>query len=133
MVLRNDRGEFVAGMQRSINERATVLEAEGIGVQEALHWLLELGLRQVVVESDSLIVATALIKNIEHASEVGTTLESCRSILRQRDDFKVQHVRRQANRVAHKLASLLCLLGTKNYFNSPPSCVLESIMYDFPV
>ena len=54
MVLRNNHGVFVAGMQKCIAEKVTVLEAEVVGLQEALNWIHSLTADQVVVESDSL-------------------------------------------------------------------------------
>lgn len=92
MILRNDKGEFVEGMLRSFKEEASVLEAEARGLHEALLWLRKLGVRQVIVECDSLSVVNAVLKNIMYMSEVGTIFEECRSILRQRSDVKVQHV-----------------------------------------
>lgn len=131
MIMRDENGTFEAGMQRSIGEEVTILEAEAIGVLEALCWITRLGIRNVIVECDSLTVVNALGKNTHYVSEVGITLEGCRSLLMQRSDLKVQYVRRQANSVAHNLARLPCLLGTMNYFSSPPPCVLEYIVAEY--
>lgn len=87
MVVRIYKGEFVVGMNKCIVGVATVLEAETVGVQEALCWIEGSIVRQVVVESDSSNVINALQRNIVYQSEVGNTLESCRNILRQRSDF----------------------------------------------
>ncbi|KAL8135927.1 hypothetical protein AgCh_010516 [Apium graveolens] len=133
MVIRNANGEFVEGLQKSINEEMSVLEAEAVGVYEALCWLMRLGLRKVIVESYSLVIVNALLNNTTFVSEVGTIFENCRSIFRQRSDFKVQHVRRQANKVTHNIARISCMLGTVNYFYSPPPCVLEHILYDYSI
>lgn len=85
------------------------------------------------MESDSLNVVSALSNNTLYVSDMGDVFEECRSILRQRDDFKIQHVRRHANRVDHNIARISCLSGTVDYFSSPPSCVLEYILLDYPV
>lgn len=130
MVLRNDRGEFIKGMQKGFSEEVTILEAEAIGVQESLVWIADLGVQQVIVESDSLSVVNAILKNTMYVSEVGTMFDFCRTFLRHRSDLKVQHVRRQANRVAHNIARLPCTVDV-NCFTSPPSCVMESIVYDY--
>ena len=95
-------------MQKCIAEKVTVLEAEDVGLEEALKWIQSLAAGQVVVESDSFTVVNALLRNTEYVSEVGSTIECCRYILCQRSDVKVQHVRRQANKVAHNIASLPC-------------------------
>ncbi|KAL8094028.1 hypothetical protein AgCh_035786 [Apium graveolens] len=98
MVLRNDKGDFIASMQKCFAEEVSVLEAEAIGVLEALIWITERGDKQVIVESDSLITVNALLNNTIFMAEVGTTFELCRSILSHRSDVRIQHVRRKANR-----------------------------------
>lgn len=79
MVLRNDKGDFVAGMNKCLQGSVTLLEAEVVGVHEALCWLGEFTMNQVDVESDSLIVVNALQKNNIIYSEVGNVLDSCRN------------------------------------------------------
>ncbi|KAK1353602.1 hypothetical protein POM88_008168 [Heracleum sosnowskyi] len=130
MVLRDDTGVFVAGMVKRFDENATVLEAEATGMYEVLQWVCGLGVSQVVVESDSLVVVDALNKNRKYVSEVGSIFESCRVVLQQRCDLKVQHVRRQANKVAHSIAKIPCMSGSMNCFSTPPPCVLELIVSD---
>lgn len=56
-------------------------------------------------------------------------LDRCRSILKSRDDFSVTFVRKQANKVAHEVARLPCLLNCYNSFTSPPSSLLETLSY----
>lgn len=122
-----DKGDFVDGMNKCMHGSATVLEAETVGVYEALCWLEGFtAVTRVDVESDSLNLVNALQKNNTIYSEVGNVLDSCCSILRQRRNLKIQHVRKQANRTAHLLAKLPCLLGTVNCFMSPPS-LLETL------
>lgn len=84
----------------------------------------------MIFESDSLNVVNAMTKNIPYMSEVGYIFDDCRSILRRRFDFMVQHVRRQANKVAHSIAHLSSMLGSTTLLNSPPTSVLEAIMVD---
>lgn len=132
MVLRNDGGIFMAGKQVSIEAKVSILEAEATGVQEAMHWIRDLGIRNVVVENDSLTVVNALLRNTEYVSEVDIIIfESCRLFLKQRNNVKVQHVRQQANRVAHSIAKLFCASGTVNIIDLPPPCVLEHIVSDY--
>ncbi|XP_074352687.1 uncharacterized protein LOC141691833 [Apium graveolens] len=82
MVLKNDKGEFVSGMHKGFEEEVSIPEAEAIGLYEALMWIDDMGIQQVILECDSLVVVNALIKSTTFVSEVGTTLEFCRSIFR---------------------------------------------------
>lgn len=130
MIMRNNKGEFIAGANRCIEGNVSVLEAETTGVYEALQWIEAMEVQNVVVETDSLTVANGLRKQTRYYSEVGIVLDGCHEILRRRLDVRIQHVRRQANSVAHHIAKLPCLLGTMNSFVSPPSCVLEVLLAD---
>lgn len=62
MVARNHRGEFMAGKVICLVASTSVLEAEALGVREALSWIKEQHLQQqrVEVESDSLLVVRAI-------------------------------------------------------------------------
>lgn len=124
MVFRDDKGAFMEGRTKCIQGEFQVMEAEVTGAYEALCWVEELGIRNVVVECDSLGVVNDIVKKLVFFSEIGNTLDCYRTILRQRTDLKVQHVGRQANSVAHNMAKLPCLLGIVNsMFSPPPLCV----------
>ncbi|KAL8093230.1 hypothetical protein AgCh_035211 [Apium graveolens] len=130
LVLRDDSGSFIAGLQSCMAGQVSSMEAEVIDVHEALCSIQSLGLGNIAVECDALNVVSAVQKGTVYFSEVGSILDSCRHILRQRSDLKIQHVRRQANSVAHNIAKLPYLLGTVNSFTSAPSCVLEFVLRD---
>lgn len=63
-------------------------------------------------------------------SEVGYTVEACQKILKSRENLRVSYVKRLANRAAHLMARVPCSLNNYNYYETPPHCVLETIMYD---
>ena len=132
MVLRDDNGKFIEGKNMRVGGKLSVTEAEARGVQEALIWIEELGLQHVTVESDSELVVHALQRDIVYLVEVGHTIEVCKEKLGQRTDIAVVHVKKQANRVAHLLARIPCLLNSFNHFVSPPNVLLEMLSSEFP-
>ena len=131
MVLRDDNGKFIEGKNMRVGGKLSVTEAEARGVQEALIWIEELGLQHVTVESDSELVVHALQRDIVYLVEVGHTIEVCKEKLGQRTDIAVVHVKKQANRVAHLLARIPCLLNSFNHFVSPPNVLLEMLSSEF--
>lgn len=52
----------------------SVFEAEARGVLEALRWVMELGIHDVVVECDSLLTVQSLAKGASNFLEVGHML-----------------------------------------------------------
>lgn len=130
MVLRDEHGMFVTGKNMRVAGQIGVMEAEAVGVLEALSWIYEQGWQHVILESDSLQVVSALHHNIEYQLEVGNILDMCRAILRQMNSVIVCHVKKQANRVAHLLARFPCLVDSSNCFMSPPSMLVEALSLD---
>lgn len=65
-------------------------------VYEALQWVGEMRIQNVVLETNSLNVTNALNENVDYYSEVGITLvEGCQEMLNKRTDVRAQHVGRQ--------------------------------------
>ncbi|XP_074363624.1 uncharacterized protein LOC141704237 [Apium graveolens] len=63
MVIRNCRGNFVRGRTMKCARVVSVLEAEAVGVREALLWLLTLPhMKPMKFESDSLVAVNAISK-----------------------------------------------------------------------
>lgn len=63
----------MAGKQVCYETKMSILEAETVGAQDALQWIGDLGIRNVVVESDLLTVVNVLLRDTEYVSEVGIT------------------------------------------------------------
>lgn len=106
------------------------MEAEVVGIEEALSWVVSKGLSNVSVESDSLMAVKAINGTANFHLEIGHSIDACRSILASRIDVGVSHVRRLANRAAHCMARIPCALNSYGMVRSPPRNVLDAVMYD---
>lgn len=84
----------------------------------------------MILESDSLLLVQAINRSTDNLLEVGHVYESCRNILKIRPDFSLSFVKRQANGTSHAMARVPCLLNCQNLFTSPPSLLVESLMYN---
>lgn len=71
MVLRDQEGTFLEGKCISLPQPATVMEAECIGVREALSWIIEQSENKVTLESDLLLVCRALMGGTMNLLKVG--------------------------------------------------------------
>ncbi|CAH9087957.1 unnamed protein product, partial [Cuscuta epithymum] len=106
----DDAGEFVAGFVKIWQGRLSPLEAELVGIREALSWIKEKGWDSVDVESDSL----GAIKEILHGSSVsslGVIAGDIREIRLLFADISFSHIRRSANMAAHELAQASCSMS----------------------
>ena len=129
MVLRDHMGSFVAGKTLCLPGQVSVFEAEAIGMDEALSWILSRPLHRTVIETDSLLTVQAITKTEAIRLEVGNVIDSCRQRLKASSGISISFVRKQANKVAHEVAKFPCLLGCYNIFTSPPKFLLETLMY----
>ncbi|CAH9116902.1 unnamed protein product, partial [Cuscuta epithymum] len=109
-ILRNENGDFVAGVSMPWQGKLSPLEAELIGIREALSWTFEQGWNAVDVESD----ASRAISEIQQGSSTSTVgllagdmNEKGTSFI----DISFTHIRRSANRPAHELDQAACSLS----------------------
>ncbi|XP_074368461.1 uncharacterized protein LOC141708634 [Apium graveolens] len=131
MVLRDGSGEFIEGRKLALPYPATVLEAESMGVREALSWVMSRQERRVIVETDSLLTVRAVLGKQEYALEIGHVIEHCKLLLQLLPEVSVSFVRKQANKLAHSLARIPCSIYCYNVFTSLPTHLLETIANDF--
>lgn len=130
MVIRDHEGKFLMGKTLKVEGKVSVLEAESVGVLEALLWSVTFPNIPITIESDSLLTVSAVKKDAEHYLELGQIFRQCREILASRSNLGVVFVKKLANNVAHGMARLPCALNSYNILMSPPQILLETIMYD---
>lgn len=109
---------------------STVLEAESIGVREALSWVMDRGDKNVIVESDSLLTVNTVGNKHNYLLEVGYIIDWCREILQLKPTFSIPYVRKQANKIAHGLSKLPCSIYCSNVISSPPTHPVETLLKD---
>jgi hypothetical protein len=56
-------------------------------------------------------------------TEFGSMINLCHSLLVENDHWKINYVRRQANRVAHALAQSTCFTASPKVYNYCPPCI----------
>lgn len=130
MVIRDHKGGFILGKTVRIAGEVSVFEAEVRGILEALLWLQNLELQNIIIEGDSLLAVNAVKKEQEYMFEVGSLLMECQSILKTRSDISVCFAKKQTNKVAHLLARAPCMVNSFTVFLSPPDIVLETLSSD---
>lgn len=81
--------------------------AEAIGIREALSWIKDKGLTDVIVETDCLVAVQAIRSSKHMVSYFGRIIQQCKSLLSKLQDkgITLRFVKRSANGLAHHLAS----------------------------
>lgn len=80
MVLRDHLGSFVAGKNLRLLAPVSVVEAEVVGVREALSWIKDMHLqsKRVMIETDSLLTVQAIKSKEQNYLEVGAVIDDCK-------------------------------------------------------
>lgn len=130
MVTRDHQGSFLGAKTMRFAGHVSILEAELVGILEALKWVQELAYQEVIIESDSMLSVAAINKNVQNLLELGNLINQCHAIIGGRVGIVVDFVKKQANKVAHKLARESCALNSFVVFSSPPISLLGTLMSD---
>ncbi|XP_073042037.1 uncharacterized protein [Primulina eburnea] len=130
MVLRDCTGSFISARINALPGLVEIKEAEAMSFKEALSWVEDMDLQEIIFESDSKVVIDAVNSLRKDDSEFGALISACRVILRQRPSYKVCFTRRQANKVAHNLARLSCFHAHPMIWNLPPDLIIDVLHED---
>ena len=133
-VLRNHRGEVMAGMASLIDNVLDASAAEAMALLRGLQFLQRLGCSSAIIESDSLELIQACNRKIEiwspHAAILAESFMNASTM----DEVSFQHCLREANQVAHQLAKHV--YHTKENFiweDDPPSFLLPFVINDVTI
>ncbi|GMP89161.1 hypothetical protein CsSME_00040847 [Camellia sinensis var. sinensis] len=103
-LFRDERGAWVHGYHGRLEE-ATSLEAELWGVYRGLTIILEKGMRDIVIETDSVQMVKLLHEDSSPTFQHRALLEDSKFLL-QRCKCIIQHILRDGNKAANGLANL---------------------------
>ncbi|KAL5817622.1 hypothetical protein ACOSQ3_026000 [Xanthoceras sorbifolium] len=124
-VIRDAQKNWLGGF--AINKgRGNVLEAEIWGIFEGIKLVWETGYSIKIVESNSKSAVELLLSDFSEDHPLLTLLFNCRSLIQGCWVCVVQHVFRERNRVADKLANLGQDMGLEVvFFKEPPSSIVD--------
>ena len=111
----------------------TVLEVEALAARRGLELVVEMGFRNIVLESDSQILITALQEGSYSLSSFYHIVQDIKFIASYLSSIDYIHVRRQCNALAHSLARRAKLVSQCQIWmeNVPPdsSFVLQADLF----
>jgi len=102
--------------------------AKAVGLHTALQWVVDLHYAHVDFVLDSKYVVEHFSSNLVDSSELGCIIQACRQLFDcnfQNSD--VEFNRRQANEVAHELATIAPSHASSHVYDDVPSCIRDLI------
>ena len=100
--------------------------AETLSCREALRWLKELDMDNVLVEMDCLGLHLAITDSSFDATSHGVIIQDCLDLLSNFDNKNFCFARRSANQLAHLLARAVGFqTGQEVWLDSPPPFIYD--------
>ena len=103
-VIRDDSGCLVGAFTRTTSGCPAPNEVEAHALREALHWIIQLQLGNIIVETDCKSVVDAFHSHKADLSEFGCLIADCRRLASFVENLTLSFAKRQANSAAHALA-----------------------------
>ena len=103
-VIRNEKGQLLGAIRKKLPLLLGALEVEAKAVEEGILLSRDLGLREVIVEGDAMIVMTALSSPNPPPSSIHKVMEGSKRCLQVFKAWEVNHVCRCNNVAVHLMA-----------------------------
>ncbi|XP_075479010.1 uncharacterized protein LOC142519880 [Primulina tabacum] len=126
-VLRDENGEFIACRMQHNAGNPAIKECEALALLQAITWIKEMELANVIFELDAKNVVDAIKNPTDDDTEFGFIVRQCKSLLNQGTSFSVQFVYRQANAAAHAMARAAHLYASPSTYFEIPHCLIEHL------
>ncbi|PRQ48116.1 putative ribonuclease H-like domain-containing protein [Rosa chinensis] len=128
-ILRNEKGEFIAGFAYRVPNVSSAFHAELLAIKSGLELIQALGVSNVALMS-SLEAVKAVTAEDHDFSTLGIIVEEIKDLLGDLLFIGVHHTYRTANHVAHRLAGFNFDSDSDihmEWFPQAPECVLDAL------
>lgn len=104
VIIRDDRGRVEAAMRRKVQVPWVALEAEAKAFEAGLLLARDIGIQDVILEGDSLVIYNALCEISLPPSSIASIVVGMMDLCKAFRRIEFSHVKRKDNRPAHLLA-----------------------------
>ena len=104
VIIRDDMGRLEAALSKRLDAPLGAVEAEAMAYKTRLLFAKDIGIQEVVIEGDSLIIHHALSDDSNPPISVSAIIQGMQELCEVFYKIEFSHVRRQGNKAAHLLA-----------------------------
>ncbi|KAL2936143.1 3-methyl-2-oxobutanoate hydroxymethyltransferase [Bienertia sinuspersici] len=131
-VMRDAEGDVMMAMCQTIEGSHEVEVKEAMVAKQALIIAIEGGLFRVLLETDNLKLSQHIKKKRVDRNNFGTIVKDILGLSERCESFKVSHVKRSGNMVAHQLAKVSKKYGEMRvWVEEAPEEVQDLVTVDF--
>ena len=126
MVLRDHQGGFLAAKAKNAYSLMDALVVEALSCRSTLQCLRTNNYRNVLLEADSLLLASVVNNSTPYFSPIGLIIQDCKALIQVIPS--ISFVRQSANHAAHLLARAAgSTTGYGEWVHYPPTSILVVI------
>ena len=128
VIIRDHEGKFIAGLSKKFHAPLGIVEAEAKAFEAGIIFAKEVGIRDLVLEGDSLFVVQALKQVLNAPSTVSSLIYGMLAECNEFRKVSFSHVKRVGNKPAHLLAKQALGLDDFSAWIEECSYFLEQIL-----
>ncbi|KAI5013847.1 hypothetical protein ZWY2020_047339 [Hordeum vulgare] len=129
-VLRYDRGRFIAGGNAKIDYCVDALMVEALALKFGLALAQRVGCNRLIISSNNLEVIDTMKDGGQSAGAAAAIFDDCFHYACDFLTVRFEHCNREANKIAHELASLGKFSLTFDWFEEPPIDIVMILTND---
>ena len=131
MVIRDSEGRLEATLSKKIPVPLDAAEAEAKAFEVGLLFAKEVGVRDVILEGDSMIVYNALCNYSPAPSSIAAVVQGIQDISGDFQSVGYSHVRRQGNLPTHILAKYASSITDYiAWIEEDLCCIMQALVHD---
>ena len=129
VVIRDDAGQVVAALCKRIHAPLGPLEVEAKAFEAGLQLVRDIGLQDIILERDSLVIVRAFCGLSYPPSSVASLILGMQLFSTEFHMVNVSHVKRQGNKLAHILAKYaLSIDDSIVWIEEIPCCIEQALI-----
>ena len=101
VIIRDEVGRVVAALSKKIEAPLGALGIEAKAMEEAVIFARDMGISNIILESDSEIIINALSSNGNYPASISNVLQGVELLRRTFRRFAISHTKRKGNKAAH--------------------------------
>ncbi|XP_061998963.1 uncharacterized protein LOC133716270 [Rosa rugosa] len=127
-LVRDSQGTFLGAVGRVVTRVQSAEHVELLACKEAFGYVMEHGLCPVILETDCLVLKQQVCQEeLQNYSILGRLYEDLSKDLKEVNQVRIIHARREANMAAHKLAAHAADLDQAFFWSNIPSFIQDVI------
>ena len=129
-IIRNEKGELIEATNGHKTGSDNKLEVKALSCREALLWIKDKGLANIIFESDSQLLVRAINTPIFYSSTMSLILQECIYLLNNLNGCAITFANRSTNQAAHELAKVVVSLSDLGEWSCTPPFLSDVIRMD---